>query len=137
MKLLKFFLFGVYFGIVLIKAEVVSWFRIQEMFYFQSIHMYGIIGSAVVVGAVSVFLIRKFNLRATDGSEIKLEAKPFNKIGNLVGGIVFGLGWALVGACPGPLYALVGAGYWSILVALAGAFAGVVVYGYTKPYLPH
>lgn len=137
MKLLKFLIFGAYFGIVLVKAEVVSWFRIQEMFYFQSIHMYGIIGSAVVVGALSVFLIRKFNMRATDGSKIKLEAKPFNKIGNLVGGIVFGLGWALVGACPGPLYALVGAGYWSILLALAGAFAGVVAYGYTKPYLPH
>ncbi len=137
MKLIKFFLFGVYFGVVLVKAEVVSWFRIQEMFYFQSVHMYGIIGSAVIVGALSVFLIRTFGIRSVEGEEIKLAAKPFNKVGNLAGGIVFGLGWALVGACPGPLYALIGAGYWSVLIALAGAFAGVVTYGYAKPHLPH
>ncbi len=137
MKLLKFFLIGLYFGIVLIKGEVISWFRIQEMFHFQSFYMYGVLGSAVAVGAISVALIRKFRVKAVDGSAIKLEAKPFNKIGNLVGGIIFGFGWALTGACPGPLYALLGAGYWGILLALAGAFLGTIAYGTLKPRLPH
>ncbi|TVR04911.1 MAG: YeeE/YedE family protein [Spirochaetaceae bacterium] len=137
MKLLKFFLIGLYFGIVLIKGEVISWFRIQEMFHFQSFYMYGVLGSAVAVGVISVALIRKFRVKAVDGSAIKLEAKPFNKIGNLVGGIIFGFGWALTGACPGPLYALLGAGYWGILLALAGAFLGTIAYGTLKPRLPH
>jgi len=137
MKLLKFFLIGVYFGIVLIKGEVVSWFRIQEMFHFQSFYMYGVLGSAVAVGAVSIAIIRKFRINAMDGSAIRLEDKPFNKTGNLVGGIVFGCGWALTGACPGPLYALLGAGYWGILLALAGAFLGTIAYGTLKPRLPH
>ena len=137
MKLLKFFLIGLYFGIVLIKGEVISWFRIQEMFHFQSFYMYGVLGSAVAVGAISVAIIRTFRVKAVDGSAIKLEAKPFNKIGNLVGGIIFGFGWALTGACPGPLYALLGAGYWGILLALAGAFLGTIAYGTLKPRLPH
>lgn len=137
MKLLKFFLIGLYFGIVLIKGEVISWFRIQEMFHFQSFYMYGVLGSAVAVGAISVALIRRFRVKAVDGSAIKLEAKPFNRVGNLVGGIIFGFGWALTGACPGPLYALLGAGYWGILLAIAGALAGTVAYGTLKPRLPH
>lgn len=137
MKLVKFFFIGVFFGIVLIKGEVVSWFRIQEMFHFQSIHMYGVIGGAVIVGAITVILIRVFRLKAVGGAEIDLTPKPFNKVGNVAGGIIFGFGWALTGACPGPLYALVGAGYWSVLVAIAGALIGVIVYGYLKPKLPH
>ena len=137
MKLLKFFLIGIYFGIVLIKGEVVSWFRIQEMFHFRSFYMYGVLGSAVVVGVISVALIRALKIRSADGTEIKLAGKPFNKVGNLAGGIIFGVGWALTGACPGPLYALLGAGYWAILLAIAGALAGTIAYGYLKPHLPH
>ena len=137
MKLLKFFLIGLYFGIVLVKGEVVSWFRIQEMFHFQSFYMYGVLGSAVAVGAISVALMRTFRIKAIDGSAIKLEAKPFNRVGNLAGGIIFGFGWALAGACPGPLYALLGAGYWGILLAIAGALLGTAAYGTLKPRLPH
>ena len=137
MKMIKFFIIGVAFGIVLIKAEVVSWFRIQEMFHFQSIHMYGIIGCAVAVGVVSVALIKRLGLKSFAGEELNLEPKPFNKVGNLVGGILFGLGWALTGACPGPLYALLGAGYGSVLLPIATALLGVIAYGYLKPKLPH
>ena len=137
MKLLRFFVIGILFGIVLVKAEVVSWFRIQEMFHFQSFHMYGIIGSAVAVGVVSVLLIRVLHLKTLAGEEINLTPKPFNKVGNLIGGVLFGFGWALTGACPGPLYALLGAGYVSVLLAIASALAGVIAYGYLKPHLPH
>lgn len=137
MKYVKFFFFGLFFGIVLIKSEVVSWFRIQEMFHFQSIHMYGILGSAVIVGIITVTLIRTFKLKSIHGEDIDLKPKPFNKVGNIAGGIIFGCGWALTGACPGPLYALAGAGYWSILIAIASAFVGVIVYGNLKPRLPH
>ena len=137
MKYLKFFLIGVYFGIVLIKAEVVSWFRIQEMFHFQSFYMYGILGSAIAVGMLSVLIIKSLKLKSFGGASIDLTPKPFNRVGNLVGGIIFGFGWALTGACPGPLYALVGAGYLSALLALLSALAGVLAYGYLKPKLPH
>ncbi len=137
MKLLKFLLIGIYFGVVLVKGEVISWFRIQEMFHFQSFYMYGVIGSAVLVGIVSVALIKRLQITSIDGETIKLAGKPFNRVGNLVGGIVFGLGWALAGACPGPLYALLGVGYGSILPAIAGALLGVISYGYLKPRLPH
>ena len=137
MNNVKFFLIGLYFGIVLIKAEVISWFRIQEMFHFQSLHMYGIMGLAVMVGAISVVLIRKLGLKSAAGETIDLTPKAFNKVGNITGGILFGFGWALTGACPGPFYALLGAGYWAILVPLAGALLGVVCYGVLKPKLPH
>tara|TARA_B100000683_G_C12174507_1_gene425733 strand:- start:57 stop:356 length:300 start_codon:yes stop_codon:yes gene_type:complete len=99
--------------------------------------MYGIIGTAVVIGAISIFLIRKFNIKAIDGSEIKLNEKPFNKIGNISGGVIFGLGWALTGACPGPLYALVGSGFTIIIIALMSAALGVFCYGLIKDKLPH
>jgi uncharacterized membrane protein YedE/YeeE len=137
MKMIKFFVIGVLFGIVLIKAEVVSWFRIQEMFHFQSFHMYGIIGCAVGVGVVTVALVKRFGLKSFAGETLNLTPKPFNKVGNLVGGILFGLGWALTGACPGPLYALLGAGYGAILVPIVAALLGVIVYGILKPRLPH
>lgn len=137
MKQIKFLLIGIYFGIVLVKGEVISWFRIQEMFHFQSFYMYGVIGSAVVVGAISVALIKAFNLKTVSGEEIKLKGKPFNRVGNLAGGIIFGLGWALSGACPGPLYALLGVGYWGVLLAIGGALLGTITYGYLKPHLPH
>jgi hypothetical protein len=137
MKHLKFFLIGVYFGIVLIKAEVISWFRIQEMFHFQAFHMYGVLATAIAVGVGSVFIIRLAGLRAADGSNIDLKPKPFNRVGNVAGGLMFGFGWALTGACPGPLYALLGAGYAVIALVIASALLGVVTYGLLRPRLPH
>ncbi|MFW5683868.1 MAG: YeeE/YedE thiosulfate transporter family protein [Spirochaetota bacterium] len=133
----KYLAAGTYFGIVLVKAEVVSWYRIQEMFHFQSIHMFGIIGLAVVVGAISVLLLKAAKARSLDGIEIAPTGKPFNKVGNPAGGILFGFGWALTGACPGPLYANLGAGYWPILLAIVGALLGALVYGTLRPRLPH
>lgn len=137
MKLTKALFIGLFFGFVLVKAEVISWFRIQEMFHFQSFHMYGVIGSAVVVGALSILLLKKFNAKAVTGEVIAPKSKPFNKVSNIVGGILFGFGWALTGACPGPLYALVGSGYSVVLVIIASALLGAYVYGVLKPRLPH
>lgn len=136
MKNVKFLLFGIFFGIILTKAEVISWFRIQEMFRFQSFHMYGIIGSAVVVGAISILLIKIFNLRASDGESIIFPLKPYNK-GLIIGGVLFGLGWALTGACPGPIFALIGSGYSTFIVALLFAAVGAWVYGLLQEKLPH
>ncbi len=134
---LKYLFAGIYFGIVLVKAEVISWFRIQEMFHFMSFHMYGIIGLAVVVGAISIQLLKMAKAKSVEGVEINPIGKPFNKIGNPVGGLIFGFGWALTGACPGPLYANLGAGYWPILIGILSAILGVLTYGYLKPRLPH
>lgn len=136
MKNLKFLLLGTIFGFILIKAEVVSWFRIQEMFRFQSFHMYGVICSAIAVGIVSVFLIKKFKVRTFSGEEIKIEDKQFTK-GNIIGGLMFGLGWAMTGACPGPLYALIGSGLPIIIVVLLSAVLGTYCYGCLKEKLPH
>lgn len=127
---------GFLFGFILIKAEVISWFRIQEMFRFQSFHMYGIIGSAVVVGMISVWLIKKYNVKTIYGAEIKIAPKQFNK-GNIIGGLIFGLGWAMTGACPGPLYALVGSGLLIVGVVLLSAVLGTWAYGILKDKLPH
>ena len=137
LKNLKYLLIGIYFGIVLVKSEVVSWFRIQELFRFDSLHMYGVIGSAAVIGVISIFLIRHFNIRSMVESEIIIKPKVFNKKGNIIGGIVFGLGWDLTGACPGPLFAIVGAGYSFLLVVILGATIVTLTYGYSKNYLPH
>lgn len=137
MKYIKFLFVGFLFGIIVIKAEVGSWFRIQEMFHFQSFHMYGIIGSAVMVGMISVFLIRKFEIKTKDGEKINLEKKPLQYKAHLFGGIIFGLGWALTGACPGPMYALIGAGFLPMIVALFFAIVGTGVYGLLKDKLPH
>jgi uncharacterized membrane protein YedE/YeeE len=140
MKLLRnlgFMLIGIFFGIVLIKAEVVSWWRIQEMFHFQSFHMYGIIGSAVIVGALSVILLKALKAKSSTGEVIDPQGKPFNKVGNFSGGTIFGLGWALTGACPGPLYALFGGGVWSIGITIIGALLGTFAYGLLRPKLPH
>lgn len=136
MKNIKYLILGILFGIILTKSEVISWFRIQEMFRFESIQMYGIIGLAIIVGAISTQLIKWFHLRTVGGESIEISDKPLNK-GTLIGGIIFGFGWALTGACPGPLFALVGNGYSVILVALASALLGTWVYGYFQPKLPH
>jgi uncharacterized membrane protein YedE/YeeE len=132
----KYLLAGVLFGIILIKSEVVSWFRIQEMFRLQSFHMYGVIGSAVVTGIISVWIIKKFKVKTIHGENIELSPKPFNK-GQVYGGLLFGFGWALTGACPGPLFALIGNGLGVISVTLLSAVAGTWVYGYLRDKLPH
>ena len=136
MSKIKFLILGFFFGVILIKAEVISWFRIQEMFKFQAFQMYGIIGSAVIIGIISVFLIKKYNIKTISGEEIKIEPKKFSK-GNIIGGLIFGLGWAMTGACPGPLYALVGSGLLIILVVLLSAVFGTWVYGCLKNKFPH
>ena len=133
---LKYLLFGILFGIILIKAEVVSWFRIQEMFRLQSFHMFGVIGSAVAVGALSVFLIKKFNIKSIYGEEIKLPVKSMNK-GQIIGGLLFGFGWAMTGACPGPLYAQLGYGATVTVVTIFMAIVGTWVYGLLREKLPH
>lgn len=136
MKNIKFLTLGILFGIILIKAEVISWFRIQEMFRFQSFHMYGIICTAIVVGIISVWLIKKYKVKTISGEEIKIAPKEFNK-GTIIGGFIFGLGWAMTGACPGPLYALIGSGYLVIVVVLLSAVFGTYIYGVLKDKLPH
>lgn len=133
---LKFSAAGILFGILLVKSEVISWFRIQEMFRLQSFHMYGVIGSAVITGMISVWLIRKFKVKSAEGEPIRLEPKKFNK-GQIYGGLFFGFGWALTGACPGPLFAQIGTGATVILVTLLSAIAGTWVYGYFRERLPH
>ena len=136
MKNFKFLILGTIFGIILVKAEVISWFRIQEMFRFQSFHMYGIICSAIVVGMISIQLIKKFKVKTLSGEEIKIEPKVFSK-GNIIGGFMFGLGWAMTGACPGPLYALIGSGVMVVAVVLLSAVFGTFIYGVLKDKLPH
>lgn len=136
MKNLRFLLIGIVFGIILIKAEVISWFRIQEMFRFQAFHMYGIIGSAICVGMISLLIIKKYNIKTFSGEEIKIAPKEFTK-GNVIGGLMFGLGWAMTGACPGPLYALIGSGLPIVIVILVSAILGTYTYGVLRDKLPH
>jgi uncharacterized membrane protein YedE/YeeE len=133
---IKYLLAGMLFGILLIKAEVVSWYRIQEMFRFQSFHMYGVIGSAVAVGALSVWLIKRLNLKTFSGELIRIQNRKFHK-GTIYGGLLFGFGWALTGACPGPLFALIGNGAYVFAVSLLSAVAGTWVYGAIRNKLPH
>ncbi len=133
---LKYVFVGILFGIVFVKAEIISWFRIQEMFRLESFHMYGIIGSAIAVGMLSIFLIKKFNVKTIYGEEVEFHPKTFNK-GQIFGGLLFGLGWAMTGACPGPLFAQIGTGTTVIIVSLLSALAGTWVYGYFRDKLPH
>ena len=133
---LKFLGMGLFFGIILVKSEVISWYRIQEMFRLQSFHMFGVIGSAVVTGIISVLLIKKFNIKTFNGETIELPSKKFNK-GQIYGGLIFGLGWAITGACPGPLFAQIGSGYGVIIVTLFSAIAGTWFYGFIREKLPH
>ncbi|MCL6260827.1 YeeE/YedE family protein [Aquiflexum sp. TKW24L] len=131
-----YLIIGVGFGIIFIKAEIVSWFRIQEMFRLQSFFMYGVIGSAVVVGALSIQIIKWFNIKTIKGDKIIILDKEFRK-GQMIGGFIFGLGWALTGACPGPLFAQIGSGFTVILVTLISAVAGTWVYGRFSDKLPN
>lgn len=132
----KYLIMGVLFGIILVKSEVISWYRIQEMFRLQSFHMFGVIGSAVVTGIISVWLIKKFNIKTIRGESIELPTKKFNK-GQIYGGLIFGFGWAITGACPGPLFAQIGTGFSVIIVTLLSAIAGTWFYGLLKEKLPH
>jgi hypothetical protein len=136
-SLLPYLAAGIVFGFVAIRSEIVSWYRIQEMFRFQSFHMYGVIGSAVVVGAISVWLIKRSRARALDGSEIVLKDKDRTWLRYILGGTAFGLGWGLVGACPGPILALIGAGLPAFLIVLVGAILGTWTYGVVRDRLPH
>jgi uncharacterized membrane protein YedE/YeeE len=133
---LKYAVAGILFGIILVKAEVISWFRIQEMFRLQSFHMYGVIGSAVVVGIISVLIIKKYKIKTIYGEPIEFVSKKFNK-GNIYGGLIFGFGWAITGACPGPLFAQIGTGATVIIITLLSAIAGTWVYGKFRERLPH
>ena len=133
---LKYAAVGILFGIAFTKAEIISWFRIQEMFRLQSFHMYGVIGTAIAVGMISVWLIKKFKIKTINGGKIEFHPKKFNK-GQIIGGLIFGLGWAMTGACPGPLFAQIGAGFVTVAVVLLSAIAGTWVYGYFRERLPH
>jgi uncharacterized membrane protein YedE/YeeE len=136
MKNIKFLLIGMLFGIVLVKSQVISWFRIQEMFRFEAFHMYGVIGSAVVVGVISIQLLKRFRLTTIQGEKIVIPEKKF-QWGNVYGGLIFGLGWAITGACPGPLYAQVGGGFLITIVTLLSAVVGTWTYGLIRNRLPH
>lgn len=133
---LKYMVVGMAFGIVFVKAEIISWFRIQEMFRLDSFHMYGVIGSAVMVGMLSMLLVKRFNIKTLQGEAVSIAPKTFQK-GQIYGGLIFGLGWAITGACPGPLFAQIGSGFLVIIVTLLSAIAGTWLYGYSRERLPH
>jgi len=137
MKLIKFLLLGIVFGIVMAKSEAISWFRIQEMFRFQAFHMYGIIGTAVILGLIGVALIKKFNIKDFQGNPILFPANDKSIIRYLAGGIIFGLGWALSGACPGPMVVNIGYGFISMTIVFLFAIVGTYLYGILKDKLPH
>ncbi|NNC85051.1 MAG: YeeE/YedE family protein [Bacteroidia bacterium] len=137
MHFIKYLLTGILFGIVMTKAEIVSWYRIYEMFRFDAFHMYGIIGSAVILGVITVQLIKRSKFKNMYGDDIHFNPKNMSITRYLVGGIIFGLGWALVGACPGPMFVLIGQGYVQLVVVLFGALLGTLVYGMLRSRLPH
>ncbi len=137
MKYIYLLLTGILFGIVMTKSEAISWFRIQEMFRFQSFHMYGIIGVAVVLGAALHVFLKRIGVNDFYGNTLQFKDKSKTYIASILGGSIFGLGWALTGACPGPLYVLFGHGYWAILIVIAGALLGTICYGMLKSKLPH
>ena len=137
MKFFKFLLVGIFFGIVLVKSEAVSWYRIFEMFKFQSFHMYGIIGSAVFLGILFLWIFKKYKVKSIEGNEINLLPKEKSFTRYILGGAIFGLGWALAGACPGPMYILLGTGVSSMLLVIAAALFGTFVYGLLREKLPH
>lgn len=137
MKLLKYLFIGILFGIIMTKSEAISWYRMQEMFRFQSFHMYGIIGSALVVGVLMTFWIKKRQFNSIEGHPITFKDKNFSIPRYLFGGIVFGLGWALSGACPGPMFTLIGNGFSVFIVVILSAVLGTLTYGIFRNHLPH
>jgi uncharacterized membrane protein YedE/YeeE len=137
MKSIIYLVIGVFFGIVLYKSEAASWFRIYEMFQFKSFHMYGIIASAILVGIVITQIIKRRKVKSVFGELIKIDTKESGFKRYLIGGIIFGLGWALAGACPGPMYVLIGSGFMPVLIVLISAILGTYLYGVLKGKLPH
>lgn len=133
---IKYLVLGIFFGIVFVKGEIISWYRIQEMFRLHSFHMYGVIGTAVVVGAISVWLIKRFNIKTMQGETVVLKKREFSW-GQVIGGTMFGLGWAITGACPGPLFAQIGSGFIVVIVTLLSAIGGTWFYGLIREKLPH
>ena len=137
MKFLKYLFVGIFFGIVMTKSEAISWFRIQEMFRFESFHMYGIIGTAVGLGVVIIAAIKKLGMKDIYGDAISIKPKEKGVTRYILGGTIFGLGWAMTGACPGPLFTLLGHGFWAILIVIGSAVLGTYAYGVLKNRLPH
>ncbi|GGI25316.1 DUF6691 family protein [Pedobacter mendelii] len=137
MKFIKYILTGTLFGIIMTKSEAVSWYRIQEMFRFQSFHMYGIIGTAIILGMISVYLIKKFKAKDISGNPIVFQDKDRAFAKYLIGGTIFGLGWALTGSCPGPMFVNLGNGYPAMAIVIIGALLGTYLYGVIKNKLPH
>jgi uncharacterized membrane protein YedE/YeeE len=137
MKGLKYITAGILFGIIMAKSEAISWYRIQEMFRFQSFHMYGIIGTAVVLGVIAVYLIKKYKLRDTQGNVIAFQDKDRTWPRYIIGGTIFGLGWALTGACPGPMFVNIGYGYFAMFIVIFGSLIGTYLYGVFKNKIPH
>lgn len=137
MQYIKFLIVGIFFGIVLVKSEAVSWYRIYEMFRFESFHMYGIIGTAVGTGIILLLISKQFRIKNTEGGLMNVPAKEKGLVRYLLGGSLFGLGWALSGACPGPMYILVGTGVFTMLIVILAAVLGTYAYGVLKYKLPH
>jgi uncharacterized protein len=137
MKGLKYITAGILFGIIMAKSEAISWYRIQEMFRFQSFHMYGIIGTAVVLGVIAVYLIKKYKIRDTQGNVIAFQDKDRTWPRYIIGGTIFGLGWALTGACPGPMFVNIGYGYFAMFIVIFGSLIGTYLYGLFQKKIPH
>lgn len=137
MKAIKYIIVGFIFGIVLTKSEAVSWYRIYEMFHFQSFHMYGIIMTAIITGVIGIQMIKKRQMKDIKRSPIVIADKEKGSARYWIGGTIFGLGWALAGTCPGPIFILIGAGFISVIIVLVGALMGTFLYGLLKNYLPH
>ena len=137
MKFLKFLTLGIIFGIIMSKAEIISWYRIYEMFRLEAFHMYGVIGSALILGLFSIQMIKFFNLKSYDGEEIHFTPKDRGVYRYLIGGVIFGLGWSMTGACPGPLFVLLGKGVWPIILIILGSVFGTFLYGLFRDKLPH
>ena len=137
MRGLKYIVTGLVFGVIMAKSEAISWYRIQEMFRFQSFHMYGIIGTAVIIGVIAVFLIKRFRIKDVGGNQILFPDKSKSWRRYIIGGSVFGLGWALTGACPGPMFVNIGYGYWAMILVVVGALLGTYLYGVFRDKLPH
>ena len=137
MKFLKFLLLGILFGIIMTKAEIISWFRIYEMFRFESFHMYGIIGSAILLGVFYVQIIKRFNIKSIDGLDVDFHPKAPGFIRYFLGGTLFGLGWAVTGACPGPMFVLLGNGFLTVFIMILGSVLGTFIYGVLRHKLPH